>query len=122
MREQHGLTCAALAAGMKCLPQFKVPFAKGNVLHDSHAEVLAIRAFNRFLVDECAELTRKRLGNRSQWVRWRIRGHRNAGQDDERIQGREGEQPFELQDDVGIHMYCSECPCSDASMELVMAE
>ena len=62
----EGLTCAALATGMKCLPHSKIPHANGNVLHDSHAEVLAIRAFNRFLVDECEELARKGIGSRSQ--------------------------------------------------------
>ena len=119
--EQDGSTCASLATGMKCLPQSKVPFAKGNVLHDSHAEVLAIRAFNRFLVDECAELAKRGLGSRSQWLRWRERGGQNA-EEDNRIQGGERQQPFELQDDLNIHMYCSECPCGDASMELIMAE
>ncbi|KAG6029845.1 hypothetical protein E4U41_000259 [Claviceps citrina] len=47
------LTCLALATGMKCLPAAKVADANGNVIHDWHAEVLAMRAFNRFLLDEC---------------------------------------------------------------------
>jgi len=29
--------------------------------------------------------------------------------------------PFAIQDDVKIYMYCSEAPCGDASMELIMA-
>lgn len=29
-------------------------------------------------------------------------------------------QPFAIKDDVRIHMYCSEAPCGDASMELTM--
>lgn len=29
-------------------------------------------------------------------------------------------QPFAIKEDVEIHMYCSEAPCGDASMELVM--
>ena len=30
-------------------------------------------------------------------------------------------QPFAIKDDMAIHMYCSEAPCGDASMELVAA-
>lgn len=30
-------------------------------------------------------------------------------------------QPFAWRDDVTLHMYCSEAPCGDASMELTMA-
>ena len=103
---------------MKCLPQSKLAIAKGNVLHDSHAEVLAIRAFNQFLIDECAELARRGFGSTSQWVRWRQRGQART---DQAHAVTDGKQPFELQDGVDIHMYCSECPCGDASMENVMA-
>ena len=91
---------------MKCLPTAKLSLAKGNVLHDWHAEVLALRAFNRFLVDECADLARRGVGSRGRWVRWRRSG--------------EGMAPFVLHDEVGIHMFCSEAPCGDASMELTM--
>lgn len=100
---------------MKCLPQSKVPLANGNVLHDWHAEVLAIRAFNAWLVDECADLARKGMGSEGAWLRWRAR----AG-DTSRYEG--GGPPFALKEDVRIHMYCSEAPCGDASMELTMAE
>ena len=106
------LTCAALATGMKCLPQNKIHLARGNVLHDWHAEILALRAFNRFLVDECAELAANGTTSMGQWVRWRRKGEEKV----------ERQQPFQLQEDVGIHMYCSEAPCGDASMELTMRE
>ena len=105
---------------MKCLPRERIPVVQGNVLHDSHAEILAIRAFNRFLVDECADLARSSMGDGSAWVRWR-----NAGLSAHR-QENEGEAadrpPFRLNEDVSIHMYCSEAPCGDASMELTMRE
>ncbi|KAK3628046.1 hypothetical protein LTR56_008664 [Elasticomyces elasticus] len=137
------LTCAALATGMKCLPHAKLPLANGNVLHDWHAEILAIRAFNRWLLDECEELVRKGKEAESRWVAWRqefddeksrraqataveqplepgaakhqcSNADRGAGED---WQG----QPFSLQDDVRIHLYVSDAPCGDASMELTMA-
>lgn len=143
------LRCAALATGMKCLPQSKVPLGKGNVLHDWHAEILAIRAFNRWLVDECAELARQGLSgedgegkmdgevsSEGAWVRWRrdseggwnAHKHHLTTEDGGDTGGQEAEQehiltpPFALHDDVQIHMYCSEAPCGDASMELTMAE
>ncbi|KAK5122234.1 hypothetical protein LTR85_004144 [Meristemomyces frigidus] len=153
--EAPTLFCAALATGMKCLPQSKIPLAKGNVLHDWHAEVLAIRGFNMWLVDECQELARRGMPttrtegegeNKKEgaWVGWRRRGAGRQGLD-----GHDGEQdstaceqdlkgtgesgscstqrqvrkpPFAVLDDVQIHMYCSEAPCGDASMELTMAE
>ncbi|KAJ4304844.1 hypothetical protein N0V90_000372 [Kalmusia sp. IMI 367209] len=45
-----------LSTGMKCLPSNKLPLANGNALHDWHAEVLALRALNRFLLDESTSL------------------------------------------------------------------
>ncbi|KAI6886061.1 hypothetical protein KC360_g2006 [Hortaea werneckii] len=130
------LTCAALATGMKCLPHAKLPSAKGNILHDWHAEVLALRAFNRFLVDECSDLAKRGLGSEGAWVRWRRRVHEEEPVPDSSTsnehaagvsgQGSNGspwqEQPFELHDDVRIDMYVSDAPCGDASMELIMRE
>jgi tRNA-specific adenosine deaminase 1 len=95
---------------MKCLPANKLPLAHGNILHDWHAEVVAIRAFNRFLLDECLLISTPPYPA-SQWVR-----HRS---EEERVIHEP--QPFTIREDVKIHMYCSEAPCGDASMELVMA-
>lgn len=94
---------------MKCLPAAKIPSAHGVVLHDWHAEILALRAFNRFLIDECASIV---SGSEpvSDFVRRR----------DVSEISRTAPQPFALKSDVGIHMYCSEAPCGDASMELTM--
>ncbi|KAF2209314.1 hypothetical protein CERZMDRAFT_47354 [Cercospora zeae-maydis SCOH1-5] len=103
--------CAALATGMKCLPQSKLGMANGNVLHDWHAEILALRSFNRFLLDDCAQLASKGREGHGSWVCWRPESSYE-----------EQSQLFQLQDGVEIHMYCSEAPCGDASMELTMAE
>jgi tRNA-specific adenosine deaminase 1 len=94
---------------MKCLPHNKLPSAHGNILHDWHAEVLAIRAFNRFLLDQCL-LTSTPPHPPSDWIRHRPASEHSPHQS----------QPFTIHDDVQIHMYCSEAPCGDASMELVM--
>ncbi|KAH7176525.1 adenosine deaminase/editase [Dactylonectria macrodidyma] len=109
--EKNGiLTCLALATGMKCLPYDKVSESNGVGIHDWHAEILAIRTFNRFLLDECEILLRD--GTESDIVqRTRVSLDKDAMY----------EKPFKIRDDVKLHMYCSEAPCGDASMELTMA-
>lgn len=86
---------------MKCLPESKIPLAKGLVLHDWHAEVVAIRALNMFLLQECLMLARLEKES-SNYVR-RREANEMMGSD---------LQPFALRDDVTLHMYCSEAPCT----------
>ncbi|KAJ4208202.1 hypothetical protein NW759_013826 [Fusarium solani] len=105
------LTCLALATGMKCLPASKVAESNGVGIHDWHAEILAIRTFNRFLLDECKSLLDKDDGS-------------SILRRTQRTTAKEGDmslKPFEIRGDVKLHMYCSEAPCGDASMELTMA-
>jgi len=94
---------------MKCLPASKLPQAQGMVLHDCHAEIIATRAFNCFLVDECAILAKDQSVS-SRWIR-RIESKETTGS---------FQQPFALRGDVSIYFYSSEAPCGDASMELTM--
>jgi tRNA-specific adenosine deaminase 1 len=94
---------------MKCLPVSKIPQAQGVVLHDCHAEIISIRAFNRFLIQECAILTQDNPAS-SPWIR-RLR----PGEMSEYFQ-----QPFAFEENVTIYFYSSEAPCGDASMELTM--
>ncbi|ROW10185.1 hypothetical protein VMCG_01870 [Cytospora schulzeri] len=105
---RHGdgsLKCLVLATGMKCLPTSKLSSANGIILHDWHAEVLAMRALNHFVLQECRALAE---GKDSAYIRRKT--------DDE-----PGTQPFAWREDVTLHMYCSEAPCGDASMELTMS-
>ncbi|CAG5182566.1 uncharacterized protein ALTATR162_LOCUS10224 [Alternaria atra] len=95
---------------MKCLPSNKIPLAHGNILHDWHAEVTAIRAFNRYLLDECSLISTPPYPT-SDFLR-----HLSPDEHTKDLQ-----QPFTIREDVFIHMYCSEAPCGDASMELTMA-
>ena len=92
---------------MKCLPSNKLPLAKGTILHDWHAEIIAIRALNRYLLDECARISSPPYPT-SDFIQPRGPGPHT-------------QPPFTIRDDVSIHMYCSEAPCGDASMELTMA-
>ncbi|RYO88956.1 hypothetical protein DL764_008646 [Monosporascus ibericus] len=115
-----------IAEGMKCLPSAKLPQAQGNVLHDWHAEVLAIRAFNRFVLEECRQLALGGPETSSPFLRRRTpdemrASESTAGDDGDTENGWWHAQPFAWRDDVALHMYCSEAPCGDASMELTMA-
>ena len=86
------------STGMKCLPQNKISQARGMVIHDWHAEILAIRSFNRFLLEECLDF----LDNgSSKYVRTRSKAEREGS----------ASQPFAIKDDVELYMYCSEAPC-----------
>ncbi|KAI1635502.1 adenosine deaminase/editase [Biscogniauxia mediterranea] len=115
--------CISLATGMKCLPSAKLPQARGNVLHDWHAEVLAIRAFNRFVLDECKALAQGTIAE-SEFLRFRtaeeIATTTATGDSSADADNWHG-QPFAWREDVRLHMYCSEAPCGDASMELTMS-
>ena len=109
--EDKGISCLALGTGMKCLPNSKRPLLEsGTVLHDSHAEILTIRAFNHFLLQECHQLA-SCSNYKSPILDWRQAPEMSDFKDF---------QPFTIREGLKILMYCSEAPCGDASMELVM--
>ncbi|OJD17025.1 hypothetical protein AJ78_02869 [Emergomyces pasteurianus Ep9510] len=62
------LTCVAIATGAKCLPSTQINQCQGLVLHDSHAEILAIRAFNHWLLEECKSILDQRKDPRNHEV------------------------------------------------------
>jgi tRNA-specific adenosine deaminase 1 len=92
------------STGMKCLPASKIAQSNGVGIHDWHAEVLAIRAFNRFLVDECRNL----LIREDESSILQRKGH-TSNTDGASL------QLFEIKDDIKLHMYCSEAPCKSLS-------
>jgi tRNA-specific adenosine deaminase 1 len=85
---------------MKCLPASKIAQSNGVGIHDWHAEVLAIRTFNRFLLDECHGLLDR---DDEESILRRKKGISNS--DGVSL------QLFEIQEHVRLHMYCSEAPC-----------
>ncbi|KAF3068728.1 hypothetical protein CFAM422_007763 [Trichoderma lentiforme] len=108
------LTCLALATGMKCLPASKLGDAKGVAIHDWHAEILAIRTFNRYLLDECQSL----IGGSRDDPQAILQQSDSLGME---MESDRYTRPFGVKHGVKLHMYCSEAPCGDASMELIMA-
>lgn len=85
---------------MKCLPASKISQSNGVGIHDWHAEVLAIRTFNRFLLDECENILDE--DDESSIIQKKINA---SNLNDTPL------QLFEIKDGVKLHMYCSEAPC-----------
>ena len=105
----QNLTCVSLATGTKCLPASALPRCKGLVLHDCHAEVLALRGFNYWLLAEVQQ-TLRNPSYRSPYL-----DINTVGEASDRP-----EPPFMIRDDISIHFFTTEAPCGDASMELLM--
>ncbi|KAK0509915.1 hypothetical protein JMJ35_007309 [Cladonia borealis] len=106
------IRCVALGTGMKCLPANQTALLDSRtVLHDWHAEILAIRAFNHFLLQE-AYL----LASSSTYTSCILRRKKANESDSPSSRSR----PYTIHEDLKIMMYCSEAPCGDASMELIM--
>ena len=96
---------------MKCLPATQqLLITNGTVLHDWHAETLVIRAFNRYLLQECCALVSSNDYHSSILERTEI----------EESFAKSRLRPFAIRPGLKIVMYVSEAPCGDASMELVM--
>ena len=90
------------------MPVSQIPRCRGLVLHDCHAEILAIRGFNYWLINECRSVLM--CDGLSPFIRRRRSSSSQPPC-----------PPLELQADIKIYMYCSCAPCGDASMELCMA-
>ncbi|PYH76440.1 hypothetical protein BO82DRAFT_296298 [Aspergillus uvarum CBS 121591] len=117
---EEELTCVAVTSGAKCLAASQLPNCKGLVLHDWHAEVLALRAFNYWVLSEVrglllgedvAATTQSSSPSPSRFIR------RRSPQQ----QQHPDQPPFELHPDLKVYMCCTCAPCGDASMELTMA-
>lgn len=72
-----------------------------------------MRAFNHFLLQECKGILTSAVN--SSYLRLRTITDANL------IAPGRTPPPFVWRDDVTLHMYCSEAPCGDVSMELTIA-
>lgn len=88
------LKVVALATGAKCLPTARYP-PSGDALHDSHAEVLARRAFVEWLYEEVLRAVQG--PKESMWIKRRTDGK------------------WGLRGGVRLHMYISTVPCKKFS-------
>ena len=110
------LTCASLATGTKCLAASALPKCQGLVLHDSHAEILALRGFNHWLLREVQAILTD-AAYQSPFLEAAFEpSAANYHQHDLPI----SQAPFRLKSHVSIHFFTTEAPCGDASMEILM--
>ena len=110
------ITCVSLATGTKCLPASALPRCKGLVLHDSHAEILALRGFNFWLLSEVQAIVQGPTYE-SEYLDVVAK---EANLRNENVCNVPYIPPFQLKDDFTIHFFTTEAPCGDASMDLLM--
>ncbi|KAF8322262.1 adenosine deaminase/editase [Clavulina sp. PMI_390] len=91
------IECVSIGAGSKCLPQSSLSSLKGDAIHDSHAEILARRAFVVWLISEMSQMY-SQPDYQSLWL---------LGSDDVKR--------VSLKPGVSVHLYVSTLPCGDAS-------
>ncbi|CAL1535267.1 unnamed protein product [Lymnaea stagnalis] len=89
------LKTVALATGSKCIGKSKMS-PNGDILNDSHAEVLARRAFLRFLYEELS----KAFNNNTSLV----------------FLPPDKNYQWSLRPGVTFHLFASQTPCGDASI------
>ncbi|KAF5096188.1 hypothetical protein DV451_004347 [Geotrichum candidum] len=106
LETDSSLECVSVATGVKATPDQNLDKLQGRVLHDMHAEILCIRGFNRFLLNECLRLDQ----HKSKYIR-RLEVPVPAKT--------EPVYPLSLFGPTAglkIHMYISESPCGDCSL------
>lgn len=85
-----------LTTGVKCVPDIKLKVANGNVIHDMHAEVLAIRSLSYYILDQISEV--------------------NSG-DSSSFLSKVDNNKYQINENIKIAFYVSELPCGDCSLD-----
>ncbi|KAM9925398.1 hypothetical protein OXX59_003889 [Metschnikowia pulcherrima] len=128
------LTVVSIATGVKALPDEVRSFSNGYMVHDMHAEILCLRLFNRYLMEEvkgdCPRLLLESATANTESVTPMYRlgtreGPEEAGKSDtnagpEHIKNSESQsETYRLKPSMKLALYISEPPCGDASMSHV---
>ncbi|KAJ1882262.1 hypothetical protein LPJ57_001061 [Coemansia sp. RSA 486] len=86
--------CVSLGTGLKCLNS-KNMRRFGDSVHDSHAEIIARRGFLVYLMKQIKEQNPQILD----------------------IPATQNKKPYALKQGIKLHLYTSQSPCGDASIE-----
>lgn len=95
MERENNYEIVAMGTGTKCIGQNMLT-ANGDILNDSHAEVITRRAFIRFLLHQ---INAVKLNDLQSIFRMNEDNHR-----------------FKLVENVKFHMFTTSTPCGDASI------
>lgn len=87
-----------LSTGVKALPDKTRTYSHGLMVHDMHAEILSLRLFNWYLLDECTKL------------------RSNPSDKSSILLESEGDY-FKLKPGIKLALFISEPPCGDGSMQ-----
>ncbi|CAG8603159.1 2044_t:CDS:10 [Acaulospora morrowiae] len=90
------LECVSLGSGLKCLPQSRLS-RSGDLVHDSHAEVLSRRGFIKLRSYETIDYIRKLLSESTYFYM------------------KDGSSFVSRNSHITFHLYVSQAPCGDAS-------
>lgn len=111
----EGIKIVSLATGTKSLPVSALPKCKGLILHDCHAEILALRGFNYWLLSEMRRMLESDSYS-SAWLEF------TALRSEEHYSSQTSHLfLFCLRKGVEVSLFSTEAPCGDASMELLMS-
>jgi tRNA-specific adenosine deaminase 1 len=107
------LKVVALGTGTKCIGRSRRS-PQGDVVNDSHAEIVARRALLRYFYAEIQRLTNVNNGNSH------ANGSIRSSRDDVSIFHMDtdifGQRKYKLKSGWQLHMYISQLPCGDASL------
>lgn len=103
-RYTKGLRLVSVATGVKAMPDALLARGCGKIVHDCHAEILALRALNTVLLKQMEQLKK------------------NPAQEQDLIKLYSPSGLYILKDNWELALYISTLPCGDASMDLLMQE
>ncbi|KAG6542392.1 hypothetical protein Mapa_016221 [Marchantia paleacea] len=103
-----GFKVIAVGTGTKCIGRSRMSSA-GDVVNDSHAEVIARRALLRFFYFQLEEIFQSPVK-----VNTAATKVNKLDPIFECVPNIQGNRQFQLREGLQIHLYISQCPCGDA--------
>ncbi|SCW02945.1 LAFE_0F17744g1_1 [Lachancea fermentati] len=96
------LRLISLATGVKATPDAELRRSNGRILHDCHAEILSLRAFNAVLLEHM----------------YRIRTE-GSSEFSDLLEESEDKKLFRIKKNYSFALYISKVPCGDSSMNIL---
>lgn len=100
-RSSNDFRLISLGTGVKALPDAFLHRSNGKMVHDCHAEILALRAFNAVILHQIAFL------------------NSNPDSEADLVERSHQSQEFSFKSKWELAIYISTLPCGDASMDLL---